>query len=301
MNPGEANQFNILDEARLFDAATALLSSARSDFMDRYKFDITPATDNKPHFFHFFKWRSLPELIALPTGGRGSLVEWGYLILVATIVQAFIVGLSLILVPLWITGRKSVQPAGARMGFYFGALGLAFIFIEIAFMQKFILFLNHPLYAIAVVLSGFPCICRTWQRLLGSPGTTTGKHPLLADCRSRRWYCWIKPDLCDFSNLHIYMAGYTAGCSQDHRGYRFDRAVGILYGHAVPVGAGEAGSARAGLHSLGMGYQWLCLGCQCGPGDPARYPLRIHRGGAAGARVLPVSGRACAASALVLT
>ena len=155
MNPGEANQFNILDEARLFDAATALLSSARSDFMDRYKFDITPATDNKPHFFHFFKWRSLPELIALPTGGRGSLVEWGYLILVATIVQAFIVGLSLILVPLWITGRKSVQPAGARMGFYFGALGLAFIFIEIAFMQKFILFLNHPLYAIAVVLSGF--------------------------------------------------------------------------------------------------------------------------------------------------
>ena len=44
---------------------------------------------------------------------------------------------------------------GARMGFYFGALGLAFIFIEIAFIQKFILFLNHPLYAIAVVLSGF--------------------------------------------------------------------------------------------------------------------------------------------------
>ena len=155
MKPGEANRFNILDEARLFDAATALLSSARSDFMDRYKFDITPATDNKPHFFHFFKWRSLPELMELPAGGRGSLIEWGYLILVATIVQAFIVGISLILVPLWITRRRSVQPAGARMGFYFGALGLAFIFIEIAFMQKFILFLNHPLYAIAVVLSGF--------------------------------------------------------------------------------------------------------------------------------------------------
>ncbi len=155
MKPGEANRFNILDGAQLFDGATALLSGARSDFMERYKFDITPATDNKPHFFHFFKWRSLPELMELPAGGRGSLIEWGYLILVATIVQAFIVGISLILVPLWITRRRSVQPAGARMGFYFGALGLAFIFIEIAFMQKFILFLNHPLYAIAVVLSGF--------------------------------------------------------------------------------------------------------------------------------------------------
>ena len=154
MKRGEANRFNLLDGAQLFDGATALLSGARSDFMDRYKFNITPATDNKPHFFHFFKWRSLPELMALPLGGRGSLVEWGYLILVATVVQAFIVGLTLILVPLWITERSSVLPAGARMGFYFGALGLAFIFIEIAFMQKFILFLNHPLYAIAVVLSG---------------------------------------------------------------------------------------------------------------------------------------------------
>ena len=41
------------------------------------------------------------------------------------------------------------------MGFYFFALGLAFIFIEIAFIQKFMLFLSHPLYAVAVVLSGF--------------------------------------------------------------------------------------------------------------------------------------------------
>jgi hypothetical protein len=41
------------------------------------------------------------------------------------------------------------------MGLYFFLLGLAFLFVEIAFIQKFILFLSHPLYAIAVVLSGF--------------------------------------------------------------------------------------------------------------------------------------------------
>jgi hypothetical protein len=34
-------------------------------------------------------------------------------------------------------------------------LGLAFLFIEMAFIQKFILFLSHPLYSVAVVLSGF--------------------------------------------------------------------------------------------------------------------------------------------------
>ena len=41
------------------------------------------------------------------------------------------------------------------MGSYFFLLGLAFLFVEIAFIQKFILFLSHPLYSVAVVLSGF--------------------------------------------------------------------------------------------------------------------------------------------------
>src|SRR4030095_10758921 len=43
----------------------------------------------------------------------------------------------------------------ARVGTYFLALGCGFMFIEIAFIQKFILFLGHPLYAVAVVLFAF--------------------------------------------------------------------------------------------------------------------------------------------------
>jgi hypothetical protein len=38
---------------------------------------------------------------------------------------------------------------------YFGTVGTAFMFIEIAFIQKFILFLNHPLYTVSVVLCAF--------------------------------------------------------------------------------------------------------------------------------------------------
>jgi hypothetical protein len=44
-------------------------------------------------------------------------------------------------------------PAG--LASYFFLLGLAFLFVEMAFIQKFILFLSHPLYAVAVVLAGF--------------------------------------------------------------------------------------------------------------------------------------------------
>jgi len=38
---------------------------------------------------------------------------------------------------------------------YFFSLGIAFLFIEMAFIQKFTLFLGHPLYAVGVVIAGF--------------------------------------------------------------------------------------------------------------------------------------------------
>ena len=71
------------------------------------------------------------------------------------LVQALLAGLVLILLPLMLSGRRRVGGAGVRAGTYFFLLGLTFLFVEIAFIQKFTLFLSHPLYAVAVVLAGF--------------------------------------------------------------------------------------------------------------------------------------------------
>ena len=150
-----ANRFNLLDQPYLYDGITALLGENADDFVARYKFHITPATDDKPYFFHFFKWSALPEVMALRKRGGASLIEWSYLILIATIAQAAVAGVILILLPLSRVKRSWPAGAGTRMGGYFFLLGLAFLFVEMAFIQKFILFLSHPLYAIAVVLSGF--------------------------------------------------------------------------------------------------------------------------------------------------
>lgn len=150
-----ANRYNVLAEPYLFEGAIALLSDSAADFIDRYKFDITPATDDRPYFFHFFKWSSFAETLALRKRGGAGLIEWGYLILIATLVQALVAGVILILLPLWFSKRTWPTRTGARMGSYFFVIGLAFMFIEMAFIQKFILFLSHPLYSVAVVLSGF--------------------------------------------------------------------------------------------------------------------------------------------------
>jgi hypothetical protein len=155
MPASAANRFNLLEQPFLYDGITALLSDEANDFIGRYKFHIEPATDNKPYFFHFFKWSALPEVMSLRKRGGAGLIEWGYLILIATVAQAAVAGAVLILLPLSGIERSWPRDTGTRMGWYFFLLGLAFLFVEIAFIQKFILFLSHPLYSVAVVLSGF--------------------------------------------------------------------------------------------------------------------------------------------------
>jgi spermidine synthase len=155
MSAAEANRYNQLDAPWLFEGLRALLGPESGLFIDRYKFHISPASDDRPYFFHFFKWRVLPEILSLRNRGGASMVEWGYLVLVATLMQAVILGAALILLPLVISRRGRSSAGTMRMAAYFFVLGLAFLFIEMSFIQKFILFLSHPLYSVAVVLAGF--------------------------------------------------------------------------------------------------------------------------------------------------
>jgi hypothetical protein len=154
--PEEANRYNLLDEPYLRDGAMALLSGERKSFQERYKFHIAPATDDRPFFFRFFKWRTLPELLRLRGRGGAPLIEWSYLVLAATLVQVVAAGTLLVLLPVAAAGGRRLRvPGTATTGVYFLALGLAFLFVEIALIQRLALFLGHPLYGAAVVLGSF--------------------------------------------------------------------------------------------------------------------------------------------------
>ncbi len=154
----ETNRYNILREPYFHAGAEALAGDGRAAFERAYKFDLRPATDDRPYFFHFVKWASLKEIAGSFERGGFSLLELGYPVLLVTLAQAVIASLTLILIPLlFLKGSDRITPAGytPRVGLYFTAIGLAFLFIEIAFIQKFVLYLSHPLYAVAVVLAGF--------------------------------------------------------------------------------------------------------------------------------------------------
>ncbi|KAA1001772.1 SAM-dependent methyltransferase [Paraburkholderia panacisoli] len=210
MQAAEANRYNVLEKPYFFEATQALLSTDRDRFWARYKFDVRPATDDKPYFFHFFKWRSLPELLALKEQGGLPLLEWGYPVLIATLLQATLAALILILFPLWMIRRSqrfalrsppstttlagdttaSAALSGRRVAIYFLAIGFAFMFVEIAFIQKFILFLSHPLYAVAVVLCAFLSFAglgsRYSQRLQGEQARLLSPEPTSRWIRNRQ-------------------------------------------------------------------------------------------------------------------
>jgi len=156
MSLEEANRYNILSSPIFHHAASAILSDQQAQFMQQYKFNLQPATDDRPFFNHFFKWTTLPEIIQLKGRGGMPLVEWGYLVLVATLTIALLLGFLLIVVPLTFVHRDqhaNRSIAYWRVVLYFFTVGMAFLFIEIALIQKFIQFLHYPIYSIAVVLT----------------------------------------------------------------------------------------------------------------------------------------------------
>jgi len=178
----ETNQYNQLQQPWFYQSSRKLLDEQREEFYREYKFNIRPATDDQPYFFHFLKWRSLPEILSLRGQGGLPLLEQGYLIVVATLLQAVLASLVLVILPLWLD-RRSVEGETTglwRVLAYFLAIGFAFMLIEIAFIQKFILFLSHPLYAVAVVLSAFLVFAGLGSALSGRWGTKFSVYRVVA-------------------------------------------------------------------------------------------------------------------------
>jgi hypothetical protein len=160
MRPEEANRYNALDRDHLSEGARALLSPRAPDYLRDYRFAIAPATDDRPYFSDFFRWRSLPELWRLRAQGAAVLLDTGYVLVLAALAQAVPLALLLIVLPLLAlrrsaTHRASAQPRPWRLAAYFVGLGLAFLIVEIASLSRLVLLVGHPLVAATTGLAGF--------------------------------------------------------------------------------------------------------------------------------------------------
>ncbi len=136
-------------------AALQILSEGREDFFDNWAYNVRPATDDRPYFYNFFRWRSLPRFWG--TYGRLWLtrLELGYVVLVFALAQVVLTGAVLILLPLLKLRKARGASAKLPVLAYFTCLGLGFMMIEMTCLLKFTHFLGDPIYAAAGMLTSF--------------------------------------------------------------------------------------------------------------------------------------------------
>jgi hypothetical protein len=116
-------------------------------------FDYSPPTDERPFFFNMLKPRSFTQVYTLPRGG----VLWGNIRATATLVLLFVIAVvlvSLIIVwPLVMAGRPAMPTRAFVPGLiYFCGIGVGFMLVQIALLQRFSVFLGHPAYTFSVTL-----------------------------------------------------------------------------------------------------------------------------------------------------
>ena len=150
-----ADRFNLLGEPALFDGVAALTGPDRAAFVADYAFDIRPATDDRPYFFDFFRWRALPALWAAARQGNAGLLDWGWPLQLATLGVAVLSGLVLILLPARLLARRADRRLRRATAAYFLLVGLGFLLVEIAVLQRLILLLGDPVHAFALTLATF--------------------------------------------------------------------------------------------------------------------------------------------------
>jgi hypothetical protein len=115
--------------------------------------NIAPPRDNSPFFFQSVRLEKLlSRRWAFGEWRRtnlGTVVLFGLVAITSLVVVAFILG------PLLVVRRRlRATPRQGRLAFllYFATLGAGFIVVEVVLLQKCVLFLGHPAYALTVVL-----------------------------------------------------------------------------------------------------------------------------------------------------
>jgi hypothetical protein len=129
-------------------------------------FDYSPPTDERPYFFNILKPSRAFDLFDVVTTGKaigtGSDVGTegiaaGNVVATTTLVVLGLISLILVLVvilgPLAARGLPSMGRASFSISvLYFASIGLGFMLVQVAFMQRFSVYLGHPTHSVVVIL-----------------------------------------------------------------------------------------------------------------------------------------------------
>ena len=123
-------------------------------FLRDYPYNIAPVSDDQPFFFYTVQPRDLWEFVR-----HASTLSADYKVNRAVPLLFAVVGISLaatglvLLLPRWLLGARLPKQKGVvPFLWYFLFLGAGYILIQVALIQRFIILLGHPEYALTVIV-----------------------------------------------------------------------------------------------------------------------------------------------------
>jgi hypothetical protein len=114
-------------------------------FCTSYPLDVCPPTDDKPFFFNMHR---IDDIFHVLRDYPGTVDPSQLLLLTLGIL--LVLSLAGLLAPLRLARARERPPVSGLL--YFAAIGLGFLLLEAVLIQRFVLFLGFPTYALSVVL-----------------------------------------------------------------------------------------------------------------------------------------------------
>jgi hypothetical protein len=146
----ERDKYNILQDTTFFTHVDQLLSHEKETLIRQYPYRIHPTTDDRPFFFQFVRFKQIPQLISSIREKNFPFLDIGYVLIILTFVQIVFIAAIFILLPLSFRPWKSRNKKWVLM--YFSGLGLAYMFLEMVFIQHFTFYFGEPTYAASATL-----------------------------------------------------------------------------------------------------------------------------------------------------
>jgi SAM-dependent methyltransferase len=275
---------------------TAYLQEADPErFYKAYPFDVRPPTDNQPFFFNTFKVAAFADSLRL----RDRIEPFrvynfdAVFILFALLVLAAAALLLFVFVPLLRAGRgpaadRRPPRLPLRRLVYFICVGLGFILVEVVLIQRFHLYLGHPVYSLAVTLVSlltFSGIGSAWTtrwaegRFSRSVIVACGATLLLIVAHEGLWPFFLSRTLGMPLPARVALAALSL------------LPIGLSMGMPYPLGL----RAVSGKHPDGLPWVWAVNAAASVLGSILAFALAM----AVGFRVVLLLGGLCYAGALL--
>jgi len=168
-----ANIFNIFDKPYHFleinRLEKAYKSGSEKSFFQSFFLDVSPQTDNRPFPSRVLKWSGFNTLYK-STGSRlYSILMSGEIIVSVVFLEALVISIFLLVLPLLVIYKKKEKILKSHI-FFFLSVGAGFMFLELFFINKYILLFGNPTVSFTIVISGilvFSSIGGFWSQRMG--------------------------------------------------------------------------------------------------------------------------------------